>query len=195
MRDIGRQVLVQLTGQGKEVELPHAGILLAIDLAPSDTARLDLALGRLVEAISKSRYWKESAIFVLEDDAQNGPDHVDAHRSPAFVVSPFVKRGSTVSTLYTTSGMLRTIELILGLPPMNQFDATATSMGDCFTNIPDLRPFTALANNIPLEQLIEVQRHSRAGGNPSPTGPRVPRITASRAGLVSFQRPAATAAA
>jgi hypothetical protein len=86
-------------------------------------AENDLALGRLVEAISHSRYWNDSAIFVLEDDAQNGPDHVDAHRSPAFVISPFTKRGATVSTLYTTSGMLRTIELILGAEPMTQYDA------------------------------------------------------------------------
>ncbi len=80
----------------------------------------DAALGRIVEAISRSRYWKESAIFVLEDDAQNGPDHVDAHRSVLLVASPFVKRGIVDSTLYTTSSVLRTIELILGLPPMSQ---------------------------------------------------------------------------
>ena len=77
-------------------------------------AENDRALGRVVEAISNSRFWKESAIFVLEDDAQNGPDHVDAHRSPAIVVSPFTKRAAVDSTLYTTSGMLRTMELILG---------------------------------------------------------------------------------
>ncbi len=86
-------------------------------------AENDLALGRLVDIISHSKYWNESAIFVLEDDAQNGPDHVDAHRSPAFVVSPYVKRGTVDSTLYTTSGMLRTMELILGVPPMSQYDA------------------------------------------------------------------------
>ena len=67
----------------------------------------DLALGRIVEAITKSRYWKESAIFVLEDDAQNGPGHVDCHRSPAFVISPFVKRQSVDSTMYSTVGLLR----------------------------------------------------------------------------------------
>ncbi len=89
-------------------------------------AENDLALGRVVEAISKSRYWKESAVFVLEDDAQNGPDHVDSHRSVALVISPYVRRGAVDSTLYTTSGMLRTIELILGLPPMSQYDAAAS---------------------------------------------------------------------
>ena len=79
----------------------------------------DLALGLLVEHISNSSIWKESAIFVLEDDAQNGPDHIDAHRSPAFVISPYIKRNSVNSSMFSTSGMLRTIELILGLPPMN----------------------------------------------------------------------------
>ena len=96
---------------------------------PTPTAMVaenDLALGRLVETITRSRYWKDSAIFVLEDDAQNGPDHVDAHRSVALVVSPYTRRGAVDSTLYTTSGMLRTIELILGLPPMSQYDAAAT---------------------------------------------------------------------
>ena len=99
-------------------------------------AENDLALGRVVEAISKSRYWKESAIFVLEDDAQNGPDHVDAHRSVALVVSPFARRGAVDSTLYTTSGMLRTMELILGLPPMSQYDAAATPMYNAFQATP-----------------------------------------------------------
>ena len=89
-------------------------------------AENDLALGRLVEAISKSRFWPESAILVLEDDAQNGPDHVDAHRSVLLVASAWAKRGAVDSTLYTTSGVLRTIELLLGLPPMSQYDAAAT---------------------------------------------------------------------
>ena len=106
-------------------------------------AENDVALGRVVEAISNSRFWKESAIFVLEDDAQNGPDHVDAHRSPAFVVSPFTKRSAVDSTLYTTSAMLRTMELILGLPPMSQYDAAATPMYNAFQTTPALAPFKA----------------------------------------------------
>jgi DNA-binding beta-propeller fold protein YncE len=106
-------------------------------------AENDTALGRIVEAISHSVYWKESAIFVLEDDAQNGPDHVDAHRSPGFVISPFVKRAAVDSTLYSTSGMLRTMELILGLPPMSNFDAAATPMYGAFQATPVLTPFTA----------------------------------------------------
>jgi hypothetical protein len=95
----------------------------------------------VVEAISASVYWKESAIFILEDDAQNGPDHVDAHRSPAFVISPFTKRAAVDSTLYTTSGMLRTMELILGLPPMSQYDAAATPMYNAFQATPVLTPY------------------------------------------------------
>jgi hypothetical protein len=95
-----------------------------------------------VEAISNSAYWKESAIFILEDDAQNGPDHVDAHRSPAFLISPFVRRAAVDSTLYTTSGMLRTMELILGLPPMSQYDAAATPMYNAFQATPVLTPYT-----------------------------------------------------
>jgi DNA-binding beta-propeller fold protein YncE len=106
-------------------------------------AENDTALGRIVEAISHSAYWKESAIFVLEDDAQNGPDHVDAHRSPGFVISPFVRRAAVDSTLYSTSGMLRTMELILGLPPMSNFDAAATPMYGAFQATPVLTPFSA----------------------------------------------------
>jgi YVTN family beta-propeller protein len=110
----------------------------------------DLALGLLVELISKSAIWKESAIFIVEDDAQNGPDHVDAHRSILFAISPFSRRGVVDSTLYTTSGVLRTMELILGLPPMSQYDAAATPMYNAFTTTPDLSPFTHLAARVPL---------------------------------------------
>jgi len=113
----------------------------------------DLALGRLVEAISHSRYWGESAIFVLEDDSQNGPDHVDAHRSPGFVISPFVRRGVVDSTLYTTSGMLRTMELILGLPPMTQYDAAATPMYHAFTTTAAAAAYTAKPAIIDLDEM------------------------------------------
>ena len=92
----------------------------------------DLALGQLVEAASHSRFWKEMAIFVIEDDTQNGPDHVDAHRTVGLVISPYCKRAFVDSTLYTTASMLRTMELILGLPPLTQFDAGATPMFNCF---------------------------------------------------------------
>jgi DNA-binding beta-propeller fold protein YncE len=112
--------------------------------APTPRAMIaenDLALGRIVETIAKSRFWKESAIFVVEDDAQNGPDHVDAHRSVALVVSPYTRRHAVDSTLYTTAGVLRTMELILGLPPMSQYDATATPLFRAFQSTPDLAPF------------------------------------------------------
>jgi len=115
-------------------------------------AENDAALGRLVEAISKSRYWKDSVIFVLEDDAQDGPDHVDAHRSVAFAVSPYVRHGALDSTLYTTASMLRTIELILGLPPMSQYDAAATPMSAAFSATPDLAPYTARPARVPLDE-------------------------------------------
>ena len=104
-------------------------------------AQNDLALGMVVERISNSRFWKESAIFVIEDDAQNGPDHVDAHRTVALVISPYVKRRSVDSELYSTTSMVRTMELILGLPPLSQFDAAATPMYASFSATPDLQPF------------------------------------------------------
>jgi DNA-binding beta-propeller fold protein YncE len=103
----------------------------------------DLALGRLIEAISRSKFWAQTAVFVVEDDAQNGPDHVDAHRSLAFVVSPYTKRRTVESTMYSTASMLRTMELILGLKPMSQFDATAQPMFHCFQDRPDTRPYAA----------------------------------------------------
>jgi YVTN family beta-propeller protein len=120
-------------------------------------AENDLALGRIVETISKSRFWKDSAIFVLEDDAQNGPDHVDAHRSVALLVSPYVRRGVVDSTLYTTSGMLRTIELILGLPPMSQYDAAATPMYGSFQAKPVLTPYTKRDARIALDEKNDPQ--------------------------------------
>ena len=102
----------------------------------------DLALGRIVEAISHSKSWPETAIFVIEDDAQNGPDHVDAHRTVGLVISPYTKRKHLDSTQYSTVSMLRTIELILGLPPLSQYDAAARPMFASFTDKPDLTPYT-----------------------------------------------------
>ena len=110
----------------------------------------DLAVGMLIDHLSKSPVWKESAIFILEDDAQNGPDHVDAHRSTAYLISPYVKRNYVDHTMYTTSGMLRTMELILGLPPMTQYDAAATPMWRSFTKTPDFTPFNHIPSNIDL---------------------------------------------
>lgn len=101
----------------------------------------DLAIGRIIEHLSNSPVWKESVVFILEDDAQNGPDHIDAHRSPAFIAGPYVKRDAVVHSMYSTSGMLRTIELILGLPPMSQYDAAAKPFYECFTSKADLTPY------------------------------------------------------
>ncbi len=113
----------------------------------------DLALGRLVEAISNSRYWSRSAIFVVEDDAQNGLDHVDGHRTVALVISPHVRRKAVDSTFYTTINMYRTIEQILGLPPGNQFDLAAEPMFSVFATTPDNTPYQALPNRIPLDEM------------------------------------------
>jgi len=110
----------------------------------------DLAVGMFLEHLSKSSVWKESVVFMLEDDAQNGPDHVDAHRSTAYVAGPFVKRNFVDHTAYTTSGMLRTIELILGIAPMSQYDAGATPLWRSFTATPDYTSFKALPSNINL---------------------------------------------
>ncbi|HXB94761.1 MAG TPA: alkaline phosphatase family protein, partial [Puia sp.] len=110
----------------------------------SQVADNDLALGRLIDHISHTPVWAQSAIFVLEDDAQDGPDHVDAHRSPAFVISPYVRRHSVNHTLYSTTSILRTMELILGLPPMSQFDAASTPLYGCFTPTADTTSFTFL---------------------------------------------------
>jgi hypothetical protein len=113
----------------------------------------DLAFGRIVEGISKSRFWKETCILAIEDDPQDGWDHVSPYRTTAFVVSPYTKRGVVVNTQYNQPGLLRTIELILGLPPMNQMDAAATPLGDCFQDTPDFRPYEAVPNRVPLDKL------------------------------------------
>lgn len=111
----------------------------------------DLAMGRVVDAIANSVYWKDSAIFVVEDDAQSGPDHVDSHRSVALVASPFAKRGFVDHTFYSTSGMLRSMELILGLPPMSQYDAAATPFFNAFQSTPDLSVYRRITPNVALD--------------------------------------------
>lgn len=111
----------------------------------------DLALGQVVEAISQSRFWKDTAIFVVQDDAQNGSDHVDAHRTVALVISPYTRRGHVDSHLYSTASMLRTMELILGLQPMTQFDAAALPMYDSFQAEPNLNPYQHLPAQVRLD--------------------------------------------
>ena len=101
----------------------------------------DLAVGMLVDYLSKSSIWNESVVFIVEDDAQNGPDHVDAHRSPAYLAGGFVKRGFVDHTAYTTTSILKTIELILGMPPMSQYDAGAASLWRCFNNVSNPKGF------------------------------------------------------
>ena len=113
----------------------------------------DLAFGQIVEAVSHSRFWTDTCIFAIEDDPQNGWDHVSGYRTTAYVVSPYTKRRQVVSTQYNQTSLLRTMELILGLPPMNQMDATATPMFDCFTSTPDFTPFEAVTNNVPLDEM------------------------------------------
>jgi hypothetical protein len=130
---------------------------------PTPTAQVadnDLALGRVVEGISRSKFWDDTAVFVLEDDAQDGPDHVDAHRSVALVISPYTRRGVVDSTPYSTSGMLRTMELILGLKPMSQFDAAARPMYASFTAKPDR---TAYKHVVPQVDLRETNKENAAG--------------------------------
>ena len=111
----------------------------------------DAALGMIVDGVSHSRFWPSTAIFVLEDDAQDGPDHVDSHRSPAFVISPFVRRHLVDSTMYNTTSMLRTMEYLLGLRPVTHFDAGARPMTSVFQSGPDTAPYTAEKPRIPLD--------------------------------------------
>ena len=113
----------------------------------------DLAVGMFVDHLSKSPVWKESVVFILEDDAQAGPDHVDAHRSPAYVTGGYVKRHFVDHTMYTTSSVLHTIELILGMPPMTQFDAAGAPMWRCFGNTPDMTPFVCLPARVDLDEV------------------------------------------
>jgi YVTN family beta-propeller protein len=130
---------------------------------PTPTAYVadnDLALGRLVEGLSKSRFWKHLAIFVVEDDAQNGSDHVDAHRTVALAISPYIKRKSVDSTMYSTSSMLRTMELCLGLEPMSQFDAAARPMSNAFTGTPDFASF----DHVPARADLKAKNTATAWG-------------------------------
>jgi hypothetical protein len=113
----------------------------------------DLALGRVVEALSKSKFWAKTCILVTEDDPQNGFDHVDGHRTVGLAISPYTKRKAVDSTNYNQTGMVKTIELILGLPPMTQLDLSATPMRGCFTDKPDLTTYVAAWNKIPVDEM------------------------------------------
>ncbi|MCI0703125.1 MAG: beta-propeller fold lactonase family protein [Planctomycetia bacterium] len=138
-----------------------AGTRVGMPTVTAMVADNDLALGMVVEAITKSKFWKETAIFVIEDDTQNGPDHVDAHRSVALVISPYTKRKFVDSNLYSTTSMLRTMELILGVQPMSQFDAAAKPMYNSFTAKPDLGDYT---HEVPKVNLNEKNKPGMFGG-------------------------------
>jgi YVTN family beta-propeller protein len=136
---------------------------------PSPRAQVadnDLSLGLVVEAVTKSIFGPKTVIFVIEDDPQSGYDHVDGHRSICLIISPYTKRGKVISNFYNQAGVLHTMQRILGIPPLNQQDAMAPLMFECFTQVGDFTPYTALTNNIPLAEgtsgtgsLTPTQRH------------------------------------
>ncbi|HEY7287854.1 MAG TPA: alkaline phosphatase family protein [Vicinamibacterales bacterium] len=137
------------------IHLPNDHTKGSIPGAPTPRVMIadnDLGLGRIVEAVSNSAYWKDSAIFVVEDDAQSGPDHVDSHRSVLLVASPFAKKSFVDHTFYTTSGVLRTIELILGIEPMSQYDAAATPLFNAFTGTPSLNTYQRVMPRVPMDE-------------------------------------------
>lgn len=158
------QFIKELRGYEEKGELPNfiiiclpndhtSGTAAGAPTPAAQVADNDLAFGQIVEALSKSRFWKETCVFAIEDDPQAGWDHVSGYRTTAYVISPYTKRGKVVSTQYNQTSLLRTMELMLGLPPMNQLDASATPMFDCFTDKPDFTPFTAVTNNLPLDEM------------------------------------------
>ena len=128
------------------------GTKLGLPTPRAAVASNDLALGRLVDRVSHGKLWKETAIFVIEDDAQNGPDHVDAHRTVGLVISPYTKRRFVDSTQYSTVSMVRTIELILGLPPLSQYDAAARPMSNSFTDRADLSPYICKKAQVDIDE-------------------------------------------
>jgi YVTN family beta-propeller protein len=119
----------------------------------SQVADNDLALGQVVDALSHSRFWTDTCLFAIEDDPQAGWDHVSGYRTTCYVASAYTRRKTTVSTRYNQVSLVRTIEQILGLPPMNQLDASATPMTECFNDVPDLSPFTSVSNRYPLDKI------------------------------------------
>ncbi|MCQ9135232.1 alkaline phosphatase family protein [Streptomyces hilarionis] len=150
----------------------------------AEVADNDLAVGRMVDEISHSRYWKDSAIFVVEDDSQAGLDHVDGHRAPVQIISPWAQRGTVDDRYYSQITMIRTVEQILGIRPMNQKDSAATPMAGAFTRRPDDTPFTAVANRVPLTDGLSTPPPCGAD-TPAPQNPAaaaVPTATQAPAG-------------
>lgn len=155
-RDFDRLLALNLVPHFNSMQFPNdhtEGQRLGKKTPFAYVADNDYAIGLFIEHLSKSSIWKETAVFIVEDDAQNGPDHVDAHRTTAYLAGGFVKRGFVDHTPYSTSSMLRTIELILGLPPMSQYDAAATPMYRSFTSTPNLTPFI---HELPRTNLFEL---------------------------------------
>ncbi|KAA1399601.1 alkaline phosphatase family protein [Aeromicrobium ginsengisoli] len=143
----------------------------------------DLAVGKVVDEISHSKYWKSSAIFVVEDDSQAGVDHVDGHRAPVQVISPWAAHGTTVSTYYSQISLVRTIEQILGAEPLNQKVAAATPMYDAFRSKANLTPFTAVPNQIPLTE--NVTPAPACGPDKTASGVEAPKVPASATPLAT----------
>jgi len=141
-----------------------AGSAPGLPTPASMVADNDLATGRIIDKISHSRYWKDTAVFVVEDDTQDGADHVDGHRNVAMIASPYARRGAVVSTYYSQLNMMRTIEQILGLPPMNTMDLAAVPMSDAFTNKADFTPYTVKPNLIPLDTMNPAGSKLNAAG-------------------------------
>jgi YVTN family beta-propeller protein len=156
MQDFDSLVAVNAVPQFNTIRLSNdhtEGMRLGRPTPYAHVADNDLAVGMMIEHLSKSPIWSQSAVFILEDDAQNGPDHVDAHRSTAYLISPYVKRHYVDHTMYSTSGMLRTMELILGMPPMTQYDAAATPMWKSFTAFPNLKIFSHVPAKVDLNDV------------------------------------------
>lgn len=161
-QDFDSLLAIDAVASFNTIRLPNdhtAGARVGMPTPKAMVAENDLALGQMIAHLSKSKIWSQSVIFVLEDDAQNGPDHVDAHRSIALVVGPYVKRNAVISRMYSTASMLRTMELILGLPPMSQYDAGATPMWECFTPVANLSPFSWNAATYNIKEM-NVERNS-----------------------------------
>jgi len=160
-QDFAARFISELQRFEKEGEMPRLQIVRLPNDHTSGTSKAartptayvgenDLAAGMVIEGLTKSKFWPQMAIFVIEDDAQNGPDHVDAHRTTSFVASPYCKRHFVDSSMYSTSSVLRTMELILGLKPMSQFDAAALPMFNAFQATPDLTPYSKINANVDL---------------------------------------------
>jgi YVTN family beta-propeller protein len=162
--------------------------------APTGAAQVadnDLAVGRIVSDISHSQFWKSSAVFVLEDDTQAGVDHVDGHRGPLWIASPYAKRGVVNSDYFSQINVVKTIEQILGAQPMNQMDRAAVPMFSAFTNTPNVTPYQTVPNQVPLTQgvtgLIPVTPSATTAANPAAatalkatSGPSAPAVPAAQ---------------